>query len=189
LLYQGAEMNKSLVTTRSAAISVVRLFIGKIYDPNRTEAVLFILKHVVPRSKSVVATTVVSMCLDYARDKPSVLLSFENIRIDQVSLALAVSENFPIARPVAERLIEAAAVSGFQSHFPELPLRLVGRNMNGDDVIALVSAYVSRYGGRCEQQEETLLLWAKRLLSGQDFEKQKKKIVDFAQEYEATASI
>jgi hypothetical protein len=103
---------------------------------------------------------------------------------DALILALEISEIAPIYPDVAERLVKTAARAGFHGRFPELPERLLSRQMSGAEVIEFISAYVNNHAVRSVEVERKFRWWAIMYLSPEDAKAQCERLDRFIEEWE-----
>jgi hypothetical protein len=103
--------------------------------------------------------------------------------LSTLSLALSVAETYPIKESVAVRLVKTAALSGFHGRFPELPIRLLNRQPIPEEIILLISSYVSDLGSRGESTEQKLKLLAETHLPRDEAIKQIRRLEDFVVEF------
>lgn len=130
-----------------------------------------------------IASRTIDMLLDRFENKRA---SRRHLYVPEVGLlvrALRLSLLWVPNAATAERLVQSAAHQGFNSWFPGLPTRLLGRDPSVDEVVALVSAYVNKTGSQCTQEEERLKDLARKYLSPEDAARQCDRIRLFVEEW------
>lgn len=178
-------MNKSLTLCKENALAAISIFAGlEFKNRDRKDAVLHIIEQTVPEDKADVAMVAIETCLDLFERGVESLAS--KIGHPMVSLALHISD-LPvfITGRTAERLVRCAAKSGFHGRFPNLPRRLLTRDMNENDVAALISAYVSNIAVRSSSEEDKYMLWARHYLSPDKASLQIKRIEEFIEKWDS----
>jgi hypothetical protein len=180
---QVTRMGVGYEITKDEAVAVLPVFIGRGFrNFDSIDAVTHLISSTRDRDRGVAASKAISMCLELLYvSKTSQRHLFT--RVDILSLALELSKFPGIKHGCSVRLVHEAACAGFHGRFPELPKRLLGRDMNGEDVIALIDSYVSNAASQCSSDEEKLIQWATACLPEVQAEEQIERIKAFKREW------
>lgn len=175
-------MSKPL--SSSCALSAIGIFLGLGFrNLQQKNAVLHIISNTNKKGQAKVAIGTINTCLDFA-DKTN---SF--FKTDYLSLALSVTEVVSELRlrntATGERLVEYSARHGMIGRFPELPKRLLGREMTGEEVKLLTTAYTNDRASQCSSTEDKLKALAKRFLNREDANAIIGQLEDFKCEFES----
>jgi len=166
----------------SCALSAVGIFLGCGFSNlNHRDAVLHIIDNTNKKGKAKVAIETINTCLDLV-DKANRLLKVEYLSL-ALRVAGAVSDLHLRNTVTIERLVECSARHGMIGRFPELPKRLLGREMNGEEVMLLVTAYTNDRAGQCSSTEDKLKALAKRFLNREDAGVLIKQVENFEREF------
>ena len=175
-------MTTSLLT-KDVALHTIRLFTKhRFRDMDRKNAVLLILENTEAEWRSDIATWTVNIYLNDFEEplKKNRLLQDH----DALVVALSISEIVTIEHSTAERLVNATAKAGFHGRFPKLPERLLGRKMNENDIVSLVSSYVNNHSSQCDSDEEKFIGWINEYLPYEIAQIQIERIQKFKEDFE-----
>lgn len=166
----------------SCALSAVGIFLGCGFSNlNHKDAVLHIIDNTNKRGKAKVAIETINTCLDLV-DKANRLL-----KVEYLSLALSVTGAVSDLRlrntTTGERLVRYSARHGMLGRFPDLPKRLLGREMNGEEVMLLVTAYTNDRTVQSSSTEEKLKALAKRFLNREGANVVVRQLEDFERDF------
>ena len=168
---------------KDCALSAIYVLTGcNFMNLDRKDAVIHIIEQTEADVRSEVATLAIDFCLstlDESLKKPRLIKNF-----DLLSLALSISFTPDISHPTSLRLVGVAAQSGFHGCFPGLPVRLLRRSMNEDDINSLVSAYVNDRTSQSSNIEEKLASWASEYLQPDVAQSQIDRIKEFRKNWE-----
>jgi glucosamine--fructose-6-phosphate aminotransferase (isomerizing) len=133
------------------------------------------------KGKAKVAVETINACLDLV-DKANSFL-----KIEYLSLALRVpglvSDLHLRNTATGERLVQYSARHGMIGMFPDLPKKLLGREMTGEEVKLLVTAYTNDHASQCSSTEDKLKALAKRFLNREDAGVLIKQVEDFERDF------
>lgn len=166
----------------SCALSAVGIFLGCGFSNiNHRDAVLHIIDNTNKKGKAKVAIETINTCLDLV-DKANSFL-----KVEYLSLALRVAGTVSDLRlrstATIERLVEYSARYGMTGVFPDLPKRLLGREMTGEEVKLLTTAYTNDRASQCSSTEDKLKALAKRFLNREDANAVIGQLEDFERDF------
>lgn len=166
----------------SCALSAVGIFLGYGFSSlHHRDAVLHIIDNTNKKGKAKVAIETINTCLDLM-DKANSFLKIEYLSL-ALRVAGAVSDLHLRNTATGERLVQYSARHGMIGRFPELPKRLLGREMTGEEVKLLVTAYTNDHASQCSSTEDKLKALAKRFLNREDAGVLIKQVEDFERDF------
>jgi hypothetical protein len=166
----------------SCALSAVGIFLGYGFSSlHHRDAVLHIIDNTNKKGKAKVAIETINTCLDLM-DKANSFLKIEYLSL-ALRVAGAVSDLHLRNTATGERLVQYSARHGMIGMFPDLPKKLLGREMTGEEVKLLVTAYTNDHASQCSSTEDKLKALAKRFLNREDAGVLIKQVEDFERDF------
>lgn len=168
----------TVLLSKDCAMSAIRIFSDQsISFLSGKSPIIHIVENTHPDYKQDVVKETIEIFLDSIKNNSDRCRFIQDIQM--LVLALSLSKMAPIPQSTSESLVDIAAKAGFHGSFPELPKRLLGRDMNEGDITSLISVYVADKSTQCEADEEKLRSWAYRYLSPKAAEREVGRLAAF----------
>jgi hypothetical protein len=148
-----------------------------IYDSACRDAVVRIIKNSRERYDVVEATLSLLLDEDHRGRKRNFITH------EDVLFALKVVDLATLYKPPKKKVVRAAAEFGFYGLFPELPRRLLERDPEPCEIVALVAAYIKNTATQSDSTEDDLAHLCEKFLPREDAVREIARLKQFHEDY------